>query len=117
MTAQGDTANVAIQETDYLSSLMTDQLARVRVRSKKLAGDGTPNPVGWLWDGKASFIEEEVAAPTSRLKGLGEASISNQLGCSTLAFSSDGHLMIVYQSDKNLQSENLLAPSGSRSLG
>jgi hypothetical protein len=42
--------------------------------------------------------------------------ISNQLGASTLAFSTDGHLMIVVQSDKNLQSVNCLAPSGSGSL-
>jgi hypothetical protein len=107
---------VAIQQTDYLSSLMTDQLAWYRVRSKKLSGDGTATPERVLWDGMTPFIQDEAVAPTSRLKGLGEASISNQLGASTLAFSSDGHLMIVYQSDKNLQSANFLAPSGSGSL-
>jgi hypothetical protein len=110
-----DTADVAIQETDYLSSLMTDQLAWVRIRSKKLSVDGTA-PEEVLWDGRIAFIKDKDVAPTSRLKGLGEASISNQLGGSTLAFSSDGHLMIVAQNDRNVQSVNMLAPSGSGSL-
>jgi hypothetical protein len=94
---------------------MTDQLAWVRVRSRKLSADEiTPEQV--LWDGRTAFVEETTSTQASRLKGFGEASISNQLGSSTLAFSSDGHLMIVAQSDKNLQSANTLAPSGSGSL-
>ncbi|MDZ4067239.1 MAG: hypothetical protein U1E06_10395 [Tabrizicola sp.] len=108
-------SSVAIQETDYLSSLMTDQLAWLRVYSKKLSADGM-TPEEFLWDGRTAFVEADATISTSRLKGFGEALISNQLGASTLAFSSDGHLMIVAQSDKNLQSVNWLAPSGSGSL-
>lgn len=103
--------SVDIQEANYFGSLMTDQLAWVQVRSKAVQKDGmTPETV--LWDGMSAFIEKE----TGELKGLGEALISNQLAASTLAFSSDGHLMIVHQNDKNRQSPNTLAPSGSGSL-
>jgi hypothetical protein len=48
--------------------------------------------------------------------GLADAQISNQLGCSTLAISDDGHLLIVLQSKFNFQSVGLLAPSGSGSM-
>jgi hypothetical protein len=104
---------IAIQETDYLSSLMTDQLTGYRVRSIKTLPNAEPANV--LWDGVSAFVSGDPKN-RHRLKSLQEAQISNQLGGSTLAFSSDGHLMIVYQSKDNLQSINLLAPSGSGSL-
>lgn len=108
-------SDVPIQETDYISSLMTDQIAWMYVRSRKLSADGeTPEIV--LWDGISAFIARNRSSSTSQLKALGEAEISNQLGGSTLAFSNDGHLLIVYQAKTNLQSDNLLAPSGSGSL-
>jgi hypothetical protein len=105
---------VEIQETDYLSSAMTDQLRWTRVRSKRVSAEGFPAEV--LWDGEVEFIENDSAALRTRLKGLGEVAISNQLAASTFAFSNDGHLMIVAQNDKNRESVNLLAPSGSGSL-
>jgi predicted nucleotidyltransferase len=110
-----DKPDIAIQETDYFSSMMTDQLAWLTVRSKELSADGaTPKQI--LWNGVSAFIERSATTGSLRLMGLQEASISNQLGASTLAFSSDGHLLVVYQSDKNQQSKNVLAPSGSGSL-
>jgi hypothetical protein len=107
--------DIVIQETDYLSSLMTDQLAWVRIRSKRLSVEGT-TPETELWDGKTAFLAKDRGSSKLRLKNLGEASISNQLAASTLAFSVDGCLMVVAQSDKNLRSVNMLAPSGSGSL-
>lgn len=100
---------VDIQQTDYLSSLMTDQLGWDQVRSKAVTADLTPEVI--LRD-ISSFIDIR----TGHLKGFAEAAVSNQLGASTLAFSNDGFLMIVDQNDRNLQSQNLLAPSGSGSL-
>jgi hypothetical protein len=94
---------------------MTDQLAWRCVRSKRLSPNGI-GPEHVLWDGTSAFIEADSTGSAIRLKGLGEATISNQLGASTLAFSSDGHLMMVYQNKKNQQSEDMLAPSGSGSL-
>jgi hypothetical protein len=103
--------SVDVQETDYFSSLMTDQLAWTFVHSKALQKDGmTPQKI--LWDGTSAFID----ITNGRLKSLGEATISNQLGASTLAFSTDGYLMIVHQNARNQQSANTLAPSGSGSL-
>jgi hypothetical protein len=103
-------SSVDIQETNYFSSLMTDQLAWERVRSNALQKDGmTPELI--LWPGTAAFIGKD-----GKLKRLGEASISNQLSASTLAFTTDGHLMIVYQNRHNRQSAHMLAPSGSGSL-
>jgi len=102
---------VDLQETDYFSSLMTDQQAWTCVRTKALQKDGmTPERV--LWDGISAFID----TATGSLKGFSDALISNQLGASTLAFSADGYLMIVHQNDNNRQSANTLAPSGSGSL-
>jgi len=108
-------SKVAIQETDYFSSVMTDQLAWNVVCSRKRSPGGV-NPERIIWDGTSAFIEEKSSAQGWRLMGLGEASISNQLGSPTLAFSNDGHLMIVHQSKDNLQSKDWLAPSGSGSL-
>lgn len=105
---------VAIQQTDYLSSLTTDQLAWTQICSRRLRDDGI-SPEHLLWDGLGAFIEIDEQSQTASLKSFSRADISNQLGASTLAFSSDGHLMIVYQSKHNLQSESFLAPSGSGS--
>ncbi|BAR57660.1 hypothetical protein NK6_4493 [Bradyrhizobium diazoefficiens] len=110
-----DQAEVSIQRTDYLSSIMTDQLAWRRIRSKALAPDGM-SAERVLWDGLSEFIWEDGRRNGTRLKGFAEAQVSNQLGASTLAFSNDGHLMLVVQNDKNRQSANLLAPTGSGSL-
>jgi hypothetical protein len=99
---------VDLRQTDYLSSLMTDQLGWMQVRSTKLRSDQTPERV--LRD-LGCFVDD-----SGRLKGFSENLISNQLGASTLAFSRDGYLMIVVQNDKNLQSKDWLAPSGSGSL-
>lgn len=109
-----DQAEVRIQRTDYLSSIMTDQLAWRRIRSKALAPDGM-SAERVIWDGASEFVWED-GRNGARLKGFAEAQVSNQLGASTLAFSHDGHLMLIVQNDKNRQSANLLAPTGSGSL-
>jgi hypothetical protein len=106
---------VFIQETDYFSSIMTDQLAWKRVRSKQLSKNSV-SPKRILWDGMSAFIENDISTYSARLRELAEAEISNQLGASTLAFSNDGRLMIVYQNARNVQSKDMLAPSGSGSL-
>jgi hypothetical protein len=112
---EADSRQCVIQRTNYLSSLMTDQLGWDRVRSAKVAAVGmTPQLV--IWDWASAFVDDRPARTASRLKAFSETSISNQIGGSTLAFSSDGHLMIVYQNAANQQSARLLAPSGSGSF-
>lgn len=106
-----------IQQTDYLSSLMTDQLAWHRVFSEELSKKDKLSPKKIIWHETKAFYEENPSSPNSSgFKGLGEALISNQMGASTLAFTDDGHLLLVLQSVKNLQSAKMLAPSGSGSL-
>lgn len=104
-------AGAVIQQTDYISSLMTDQLAWAKVRSVDAHVDGTADTV---WDGTSAFIDQCEGKFT--LRSLATSGISNQLGGSTLAFSKDGELMIVHQTPDNHQSGDKLAPSGSGSL-
>lgn len=90
-----------IQKTDYKTSLMTDQLALKRVKK----GGAT------FWDGPTSFIDKD-----NHIRALEQCQkLSNQLGSSTIAFSKDGYLLLVYQTHKNNQSQGLIAPSGSGS--
>lgn len=90
-----------IQKTDYKTSLMTDQLALKRVKK----GEAT------FWDGPTSFIDKD-----NHILSLEQCQkLSNQLGSSTIAFSKDGYLLLVYQTHKNNQSQGLIAPSGSGS--
>mgnify|MGYP001302906684 CR=1 FL=1 len=104
-----------VQKTDYLSSIMTDQFRWDMVRSKRTAPDGE-TAAHLLWDGRSAIWRDGSGASPGRIVSIGESPTSNQLGASTLAFSRDGHLMIVSQSSKGLQSPDMLAPSGSGSF-
>lgn len=97
-------APVLVQETDYVSSLMTDQMAFVRVSRDQTI----------LYHETEGFLEIEANA--ARLLPLSRTRMSNQLGVSTLAFTSDGYLVFVQQTPTNAQSAGTLAPSGSGSL-
>jgi hypothetical protein len=68
---------VDIQETDYLSSAMTDQLRWARVRSKRVSADGQPAEV--LWDGASEFIEMDGGRGVATLKGFKDSLISKSL--------------------------------------
>ena len=58
----------------------------------------------------------ELVAPSGRLVTLAESRLANNVGISTLAFTSDDLLLVVHQSQRNTASGRLLAPSGSGSL-
>lgn len=98
---------VYLRETDYCSSLITDQLAfqeiyidDPNVTKRKVLRDGLDE---FIRNGKLIALDD-----TERM--------SNQIGASTIAFSSDGKLLHVEQTRQNAQSMGLLAPSGSGSL-
>lgn len=98
--------SVYISETDYCSSLITDQLAFQRVY---LDGPEKEN----IHDGYSGFLDSD----SGLLHSIENANrMSNQIGASTIAFSRDGTLLLVQQSRKNSQSVGLIAPSGSGSL-
>ena len=58
----------------------------------------------------------ELADPSGRLVTLAASRLANNIGISTLAFTSDGQLLVVHQSQRNVASGRLLAPSGSGTL-
>jgi DNA-binding winged helix-turn-helix (wHTH) protein len=99
---------VDIQQTDYLSSAMTDQLGWNRVRTKRSGREGRAETI--------RDVDAFLDLDTFQLKSFAENNISNQLGASTLAFSSDGYLMILYQNELNRRSSGTLVPSGSGSM-
>jgi 8-oxo-dGTP pyrophosphatase MutT (NUDIX family) len=59
---------------------------------------------------------ELLADADGRLRTLRESKLSDPIGVSTVAITTDGVLLLVRQSRRNLASAGLLAPSGSGSL-
>jgi len=101
-----ENAAIYISETDYCSSLVTDQLSFQQVYHDE-------DPKKWIYDGFSYFLDDT----TSKLLPLEHTNkMSNQLGASTIAFSRDGTLLLVQQTRSNAQSVGLIAPSGSGSL-
>jgi hypothetical protein len=96
---------VEIQQTDYVSSLMTDGLAFSEVKAVPFGG------LANLSDGLTSFFDQSVG-----LLPLAATYSSNQLGASTLAFSNDGVAIILLQTSVNQYSGNSYVPTGSGSL-
>ncbi|WP_426167312.1 hypothetical protein [Sandarakinorhabdus sp. DWP1-3-1] len=110
--ASGDTGSGRnlIQNTDYVASLATDQLAFTRVFRAASAEQVIHDPI-------AAFLAPVLSGSRYRLRRLSECvNISNQLGASTLAFTVDGHLLLTSQTPRNAQSQGMLAPSGSGSM-
>ncbi len=99
-----------LQETDYLSSMMTDQISFKHVGA---LGNGDETT---LYDGISFFSHEEPGNGGYSLTRFENNSLSNQIGASTLAFTSDGFLLLVEQTKENLQSPGRLVPSASGSL-
>src|SRR6266540_3370668 len=58
----------------------------------------------------------ELVDPTGRLVTLAASRLPNNIGISTLAFTSDRLLLVVHQSQRNVASGRLLAPSASGTL-
>jgi hypothetical protein len=97
---------VRLQKTDYISSMMTDGVAFKNIYFR---ADDTTISDGW------SFFLERVKDGWG-LKSLVDSRSSNQLGASTLAFSSDGFLVLIDQTEQNQHSGGKLSPSGSGSF-
>ncbi len=58
----------------------------------------------------------ELVDPSGRLVTLAASRLANNVGISTLAFTADDRLLVVHQSQRNIASSRLLAPSGSGTL-
>jgi hypothetical protein len=108
--------SIRLQKTDYISYLMTDATGFDVIRSKKLKNGSRTEPDCILWRGAREFMYYDIRIGYCGLRQYHESYVSNIMGGSTLAFSRDGYLMIAYQTDRNHQSKNLWAPSGSGSF-
>jgi hypothetical protein len=91
---------VLLQQTDYFLSLCTNEMSCREVRSR------TSNR---LFDGLSFMSNNGI------ILDFQESKCSNHIGVSTLAFTSDGKMVITIQSAESAQSAKLLAPSGSGS--
>src|SRR5208337_686393 len=101
---------IDIERTDYLSYAMTDNLAFVRVDSRATKKEDI------LYDGLSRFLEEDKYSGKWSLMPFSTNSCANLLAVSTLAFSSDGYLITIEQSDRGLPTPGEYATSGSGSV-
>lgn len=92
---------VLLQQTDYFSSLCTNEMSCREVWSRSSKGR--------LFDGLSFMSNNGI------ILDFQESKCSNHIGVSTLAFTSDGKMVITIQSAESAQNANLLVPSGSGS--
>jgi hypothetical protein len=106
---------VELQDTDYLASRSSNDLAfeRIELRTRGLDNRNEARSE-LLYNGLSFFLNEET--DHSVFRGFGDSECSNQLGVSTLALTADGYLLLVDQLKGGLESADLIAPSGSGSL-
>lgn len=94
-------SKVSLQETDYFSGLCTNEMTCKEVWSRSSNNK--------IYDGISMMSNNRI------ILDLSESICSNHIGISTLAFTSDGKIIITTQTGDSAQSANLLAPSGSGS--
>jgi len=96
---------VVLERTDYITTLCTNDMVG------KLALGREDAPLVAPYCARTSMLD-----PKGTLRDWAEIDFANQLGASTIAFTSDGCMLLVEQTANNIQSANLLAPSGSGSF-
>lgn len=99
---ESEDSEVFIRVCDYLDHVGTDLLATHDIRS---------GSSGVSFSGR-----DLVVAGQGRLRPLKGSWLANLVGVSTLAFTSDGKLVLVWQAPDNYNSPGLFAPSGSGAL-
>lgn len=97
--ASGD--DVRLRSCAYFDFLATNVMAKHDVE----------DPRGTVLEGRRLFFDRH-----GRLRSFAKSRLSNTVGISTLAFSADGKLILVQQTQKNVGSPGLRAPSGSGAL-
>lgn len=101
-----DGVRVVLEKTHYIATMCTNDMVGKVALAKK----------GNLLKGCDYRVTERMLTSEGMLREWDTIKLANQLGASTLAFTSDGYPIVVEQTGKNIQSENLLAPSGSGSF-
>ncbi|MES2073939.1 MAG: hypothetical protein V4488_26535 [Pseudomonadota bacterium] len=105
---------LALQKTRYFSGLATNDQSFLEI-TQRSSPDLASSPVQ-IYDGLELFLEPAQAHTQRTLAPLQGSRCSNHLGVSTMAITSDRVVIITGQSSRNMQSRNLLAPSGSGSI-
>lgn len=99
----GQSHPLRLLQTSFFKQVCSAELCQYRVVDK-LTGD------------ERDIRREELIDPSGRLVTLSASRLANNIGISTLAFTSDDLLLMVHQSQRNVASARLLAPSGSGTL-
>ncbi|CAG0993689.1 hypothetical protein ANRL3_02962 [Anaerolineae bacterium] len=94
-------SKVLLQQTDYFSSICTNEMICKEVWSRRANAQ--------IFDGLSLMSNNRI------LLDLIESKCSNHIGISTLTFTNDGKMIVTVQSAESAQSAGLLAPSGSGS--
>lgn len=102
-----ETDRVTVCETDYASSIITDNTA-----FKSISIDDPISPV--LYNDYDAFLRK--TGDSFFLLGENENNVSNQIGASIFGFTKDGAIVFVQQTRHNMHSGMLLAPTGSGSF-
>jgi 8-oxo-dGTP pyrophosphatase MutT (NUDIX family) len=97
-------STVTLRATRYFDSLCSNELGSYRVIHRDT-------------NEEVSIYENEVCDPkTGRLRTFQDSRLSNHIGISTLAFTTDKKLVVCVQSRNNVPSKVLYAPSGSGTI-
>jgi hypothetical protein len=99
-----DLATVPLRPCDYFNFVATNLFAQTDV----VVADGSETLVG---KGRRLFIDRH-----GKLRAFRDSWLANLIGVSTLAFTSDGKLVLVRQTSHNTGSPGRYAPSGSGAL-
>lgn len=99
----GEPRPLRLLRTSFFKQVCSAELCQYRVVDR-MTGD------------ERDIRGEELIDPSGRLVTLSASRLANNIGISTLAFTSDDLLLVVHQSQRNVASARLLAPSGSGTL-
>lgn len=97
----GELTAVRVQPTRYFDTVITNNSLSLALRSRRNHSD--------------DFNGHEFCFPDHTIPACSDSSCANQVGASTLAFTSDGCLVITEQGIRAAQNPGQLAPSGSGS--
>ncbi|MER7013178.1 hypothetical protein ABT324_17295 [Saccharopolyspora sp. NPDC000359] len=96
-------AEVLLHRARFFDFQCSNELCAMRITNRETGEDLDPR-------------RQLLTDASGRIRPLTASILSDVVGISTLAFTTDGKLLLVSQSDRNTASPLLLAPSGSGSL-
>lgn len=100
--ASGDVLDVDVRVTPFFAGIVTNEFAKWTVESAA---------TGERWGGRSLTINRQGV-----IRDLSQSWLANIVGISTLGITQDGYLVVVSQTEQNVESGGRLAPSGSGSL-